>query len=106
MLPRPKKEITESKELNSKDKKKMQHPNQEEQRKERQILKDKQQVKKKRKEKSFTQGTRTKKEKLESEIRDEGLKKEKKIRYIAHWIYFMSFAVDFYLHSSRPIEFI
>ena len=72
-----KKETTESKELNSKDKKKMRYAIQEEQRKEeRQILKDKQQVKKKEK-KCSTGGSWTKKGKLEQE-NWEGMKKKKK----------------------------
>ena len=89
MLPWPKKETMESKEFNSKDKKKMWHPNQEERTKEeRQILKEKQQVIKKK-----TQGPRTKKEKLEQKIREEGIKRKKKrkIRYTAHCLNFMSF---------------
>ena len=72
----------------------MRQPNQEGRRKEkRQILKDKQQVRKKKK-KCSTQGPRTKKEKLEQKNRVEGmkLKKQKKNKVFASCINFMSFS--------------
>ena len=87
MLSQPKKETTGSKELNSKDKKKMWHPDQEDRRKEGcQILKDKQQVRKKEKKMFDTKGPRTKKEKIEQENREEGMKRKrrKNVRHKRH----------------------
>ena len=73
MLPWPTKETTEIKELKVKDeKKKMRHPNQEEWRKdERQIMKDKQQVKKE--EKMFDTRPQNEEGKLERENRGESM---------------------------------
>ena len=76
MLPRPKKETMESKELNSKDGEKNCRTPAKKRREESQLLKDKQQVKKKRK-KCLTQSPRTKKEKLGQENREEGMKRTK-----------------------------
>ena len=65
----------ESKEFNSKDKRKMQHPNQEEWRKEgRQILSDKQQVKKN----MFETRPLNEEGKLEQENREEGMQRKNK----------------------------
>ena len=70
----------------------MQHPNQEElQKKEHQILKDKQQVKKKKE--CPTQGPRIKNEKLEQENWQEGMQRNKKNKvYCSFYKFCVSFS--------------